>query len=171
MRAATFVSTCGLLCALFLAGCGQSGEIKREKFSGEEEVAMHQAAVNILGVLPDGFHYKSMVLYKDDESSIIGLAREEKSGYMIGNSVNVNLMIACEFYEPIDISGDSFWLAKSSCDAIGTLDGPKLNLAGVDDCGFCGMGASISGTFIRFAEIVFDYDSGKTAVKQVYKLK
>lgn len=31
-------------------------------------------------------------------------------------------------------------------------------------------GASINGTFSRFAEIVFDHAGGEPAVKQVYKL-
>lgn len=170
MQAKLFVSAYGLLCAIFLFGCGQPGEIKRERFTGQKELAMYQAARNILTFLPSDFDYESMVLYRSEENGIVGLARKEVGGFMVGNSVNANLMTSCEFYEPVTILMDDISFSTISCGASGRLDGSKLTLSGVSDCRSCGMGASIDGTFTHFAEIFFDYSSGKAAVKQVYKL-
>ena len=131
---------------------------------------MYQAAMNILRVLPADFDYESMVLYRDEENGIVGFTRKGKKGFIVGNSVNVNLMTTCEFYEPVDIVGKALSFVNASCRASGKLDGADLILSRMDNCGFCGMGASINGTFSRFAEIIFDYGDGKPAVKQVYKL-
>nr|WP_319543416.1 hypothetical protein [uncultured Pseudodesulfovibrio sp.] len=53
---------------------------------------------------------------------------------------------------------------------IGQEEWVSLPNGGYGDCDVCGLGASIDGTFIRFAEIVFAYDEGTPKVKQVYKL-
>lgn len=131
---------------------------------------MYQAAVNILELLPADFHYESMVLYRDEENGIVGLAREEERGFMVGNSINLNLMTTCQFYQSVDIVGKGIWFTGLPCKAMGKLEGHDLLLSGMDGCSFCGMGASINGTFTRFAEIVFDYSDGKPTVNQVYKL-
>lgn len=169
MKTQVVVSLCVLFCLLMLLGCGQSDTVKREKFSGQEEVAMYQAAINILGFLPDDFDYESMVLFRNAENSIVGLAHKGNDGFMVGNSVNVNLRTVCTFYEPVIIN-EYIQFADRVCSALGKLDGPTLTLESLDECGFCGMGATINGEFTRFAEIVFEYSGGKASVKQVYKL-
>ena len=170
MKAKVFGLACWLLCAFSMLGCGQSDEVKRERFSGKEEVVMYQAALNILRFLPADFDYESMVLYQDEESGIVGLARKGQRGFSIGNSVNTNLMTTCPFYEAVEIVDNDIRFTSTSCGASGKLNGADLILSGMDDCGFCGMGASLNGAFTRFAEIVFEYAGGKPTVKQVYKL-
>ncbi|CCH48586.1 hypothetical protein [Pseudodesulfovibrio piezophilus] len=79
-------------------------------------------------------------------------------------------MTTCSLYEVVNINGDDISFPNMECGASVSLDGPELILKGMANCDVCGMGASIDGTFIRFAEIVFASDEGTPKVKQVYKL-
>lgn len=126
---------------------------------------MYKAAVALLANLSE-----SMFLFRNGDSNIVGFASKGEKGFMVGNSVNMNLLTTCEFYESVTIQGDSIRFDNMSGEATGKLDGPDLTLTGMSHAANCGMGASIDGTFSRFAEIVFDRIGGKLTVKHVYKL-
>jgi len=111
-----------------------------------------------------------MTLFRDKEGNVVGLAARGNRGLLAGNSVNVERMTTCSLYEVVSINGKNIAFPNMKCGASASLDGPELTLRGMANCDVCGMGASIGGTFIRFAEIVFAYDEGTPKVKQVYKL-
>ena len=131
---------------------------------------MYQAAENILMFLPGDFDYDSMILFQDGDGNVVGLAAKGNRGFLAGNSVNVERMTTCSLYEVISINGEDIAFPNIKCGASASLDGPELTLQGMANCDVCGMGASIDGTYIRFAEIVFAYAEGTPKVKQVYKL-
>lgn len=161
---------CFFVCFL-LFGCGQSDDIKREEFSGREQTAMYRSAMAILERLPGDFDHESMFLFHSGDNDVIGFAYTGAKGFMVGNSVNTNLLTTCEFYEPVTLHGEDLQFDNISSGASGRLDGSELTLLGLSDAGYCGMGASIDGTFTRFAEIVFGRTDGKLAVKHVYRLE
>jgi len=158
------------LCALVLLGCGQSGEVKREEFTGQAKADMYQSAENLLLFLPADFDYDSMLLFKDEESNVVGLANKGDRGFIAGNSVNRARLTTCSVYEVISIKGGDITFPNLKCGASASLDGPELTLRGMDGCDVCGLGASIEGTYTRFAEIIFDLSGEQVAVKHVYRI-
>ena len=164
------IGLCLLLAGLLLSGCGQSDDSTRDEFTGEAKSAMYQAAENILMFLPGDFDYDSMILFQDKKGNVVGLAARGNRGFLTGNSVNLERMTTCSLYEVVSINGEDIAFPNMKRGASASLDGPALTIRGVNNCNVCGMGASIGGTFIRFAEIVFDYADGKPNIKQVYKL-
>jgi len=159
-----------LLAVLLLSACGQSEDIKREEFTGQAKALMYQAAENILMFLPEDFDYDSMILFQDEGGNVVGLAAKGGRGFLAGNSVNTERMTTCSVYETVSIKGGDITFPNLKCGASASLDGPELTIRGVDNCIVCGIGASIDGTFTRFAEILFNPGGGKAAVKHVYKI-
>ncbi|MEF2144179.1 MAG: hypothetical protein V3573_01935 [Desulfovibrionaceae bacterium] len=171
MKGVMRIAPVGLVVCFLLFGCGQSDEIKREEFSGREQAAMYRSAMAILERLPADFDHESMFLFHSGDNDIIGLAHTGEKGFMVGNSVNTNLLTTCEFFEPVTLQGKDIQFDNIASGASGKLDGSELTLLGLSDAEYCGMGASIDGTFTRFAEIVFGRTGGKLAVKHVYRLE
>lgn len=79
-------------------------------------------------------------------------------------------LTTCSVYEVVSIKGGDITFPNLKCGASASLDGSELTLRGMGNCDLCGLGASIDGIYIRFAEIVFDLSGENVAVKHVYQV-
>ncbi|NVJ93342.1 MAG: hypothetical protein HWE34_16880 [Methylocystaceae bacterium] len=146
-------------------------EMERPKleFTEAERQLAIKLSKGISSVLPTDFKSKTMTIYTAGNNSVVGLSVGSGDDYFFGDSVNVNNGSTCQAYEPLNpqITGQLYYFARMDCKAEIKILGNKIFVSDLNQCGYCGLNATLEGEYTSLAEIEFDYSSGSPTIKDV----